>query len=157
MLHLRTILVPTDFSPHAEAAFQLANALARDYRAKIVLVHVVSPTTSAFVDGVMLPFPEPDIPGIRDKLSHWHDDSGVILERVVVEGEVLEEILRVADDMGCDMIVMGTHGHGPIRKLLMGGTAQAVVRKAHCPVLTIKPNGHIPAVQPAMASEMALV
>lgn len=153
MLPITTILCPTDFSPHAEAAFQLGSALARDYQAKLILLHVVHPATNAFVDGVMVPIPETDLDAVRDHLHHWHADSPTSTERVLVEGEVLQEILRVAEDRGCDLIVMGTHGRGPLRQLLMGGTAEGVVRKAPCPVMTIKPQAHHhnlpPAGQPA--------
>ena len=56
---------------------------------------------------------------------------------VLREGDATEEILQAADDAGADLIVMGTHGRGAIARALLGSTAEAVVRHANCPVLTV--------------------
>jgi nucleotide-binding universal stress UspA family protein len=56
----------------------------------------------------------------------------------LTDGEPYAEILRVAEDDGCDLIVMGTHGRTGLRRLLMGSVAEQVLRQASCPVLTVK-------------------
>jgi nucleotide-binding universal stress UspA family protein len=61
----------------------------------------------------------------------------------LAEGDPAEEILRAAEEEGADLIVMGTHGRGGLSRLLMGSVAEAVMRKALCPVLTVR--GPIPA------------
>ena len=69
--------------------------------------------------------------------------KGMRCERVVLFGKPFVEILRYAKEQNADMIVMATHGRGAISHLLMGSTAEKVVRKAPCPVLTVKHPKHV--------------
>ena len=66
------------------------------------------------------------------------DIPGVRVTRVMSEGEAVGEILRVAEDHHADMIVMGTHGRRGLTRLVMGSVAELVVRRANCPVLTVR-------------------
>ena len=138
MFAIRTILHPTDFSDRSDAAFHLACALARDYRARVVVLHVVPPPLNWAEEVARRP---PD--SYRDQL--WHEyllrrqapDPSTPLEYRLEEGDPAEEILRVAEDTGCDLVVMGTHGRGGLRRLLMGSVAERVLRNAPRPVLTV--------------------
>jgi len=139
MLNIKTILCPTDFSDAADAAFHLACSLARDHGSRIELLHVVTPVTVAYTEGVMLP-PTEDI---KDELWAKLDtikptDVAIDVGRHMVEGEPATEILRLARETNSDMIVMGTHGRRGLTRLLMGSVAEEVVRKAACPVLSVK-------------------
>ena len=69
--------------------------------------------------------------------------DGVETVRAVRVGDAFVEILRYAADNAIDLIVMGTHGRGPVEHLLLGSVAEKVVRKASCPVLTVKKAGHV--------------
>src|SRR4051812_45919798 len=82
MLPIRKILCPTDFSDSARAAFELAGALARDYRASLVVVHVAQPPPPAYaVEGMMIPLPVEDPDELRTRLVQLHPvDSGVEVE-----------------------------------------------------------------------------
>ena len=71
----------------------------------------------------------------RTSSSRWRSDWK--------HGDAASEILRVAEEVGADLIVMGTHGRSGVGRLLMGSEAEAVLRRAGCPVLVIK--GHVPA------------
>jgi len=139
MLSIKTILHPTDFSDAADAAFHLACSLARDHGSKLELLYIVTPPTVAYTEGAMLP-PTRDIKDeVWTKLdSIVPTDAAIEVERCVVEGEPAREILRIANEMGCDLIVMGTHGRRGLTRLLMGSVAEEVVRKSTCPVLTVK-------------------
>jgi nucleotide-binding universal stress UspA family protein len=72
--------------------------------------------------------------------DEWAEGRTIIRE--MREGRPFVEIIRYADEADIDLIVMGTHGWGPISHMLVGSVAEKVVRKAHCPVLTIRPAGH---------------
>jgi nucleotide-binding universal stress UspA family protein len=140
MLAVHTILHPTDFSEHSQSAFWLACALARDYGARLVVLHVVATPTVVYGDGVVVP---PDPEELRDiareqldRLQVPHGD--VRAERRMAEGDAVEAILRMAQDVQADLLVMGTHGRTGLGRLLMGSVAEQVVRKASCPVLTVK-------------------
>jgi nucleotide-binding universal stress UspA family protein len=138
MLAIRKILHATDFSEHSENAFRLACALARDYAAPLVLLHVHSPFV-AYGDGLVAALPPDFTDELREKLRATDPhDPRVVVERRLIEGDPAREIVRLAREAGCDLIVMGTHGRTGLGRLLMGSVAEAVVRKAPCPVLTVK-------------------
>lgn len=142
MPHLNAILHPTDFSEHSRYAFRLACSLARERQAKLVVLHVVATFGPELVPvGAGAAQLQPE--GYQQTL--WNDlrqiqspDSAVLVEHQLAEGEPVDEILRVAKDAGCDMIVLGTHGRTGLDRLLMGSVAEQVVRKAPCPVLTVR-------------------
>ncbi|MGO9596745.1 MAG: universal stress protein [Isosphaeraceae bacterium] len=139
MLSIHTILHPTDFSTRARSAFDLACAVARDYGARLVVVHVKPPRMMGGEVHALITTPEEvdrELRGELDKLQP-HDASTKI-ERVLKEGDAATEILRMAKESSSDLIVMGTHGRTGLSRLLMGTVAEAVSRKAHCPVLTVK-------------------
>jgi len=104
-----------------------------------VVVHVKPPRMMGGEVHVLITTPEEvdrELRGELDKLQP-HDDSTQI-ERVLKEGDAGTEILRMAKEISSDVIVMGTHGRTGLSRLLMGSVAEAVSRKAHCPVLTVK-------------------
>jgi nucleotide-binding universal stress UspA family protein len=140
MTGIQTILHPTDFSENSGPAFQTACALARDSRATLLLLHVMMPSESPFYQGtppdpmrpvesqglqVQLPWPQPSDPQIR-------------VEHRLAEGNPAEEILRLADALRCDLVVMGTHGRTGLVRYLTGSVAEEVLRTSHCPVRVVK-------------------
>ena len=142
MLPVATILHPTDFSECSEFAFRLACALARDYKARLVLLHVLPPPIIIYGGGAVPPDPWPTIEEAKARLreleGHAHH---VRVESQVMEGDPVDMILRTAAETHSDVIVMGTHGRTALRRLLLGSVAESVIRKAPCPVLTAK---HVP-------------
>ncbi len=87
----------------------------------------------------MTPPPEGDWQSLSEQLcSIQAPDSKVSIEHRLEEGIPAAEILRVAQETKCDLIVMGTHGRTGMAHLLMGSVAEQVVRKALCPVMIVK-------------------
>jgi nucleotide-binding universal stress UspA family protein len=155
MLPIRKILHPTDFSDPSRAAFELACALARDYGAQLVVVHVVQPPPMYAPDGipVSVPAEEPDATR-ADLLRVRPADARVKVEHRLLDGEAAEEILKSARSEGVDLIVLGTHGTTGLARLLMGSVAESVLRKAPCPVLTVRaPFPAVDTSKPASAKE----
>jgi nucleotide-binding universal stress UspA family protein len=139
MSPIHTILHPTDFSKPSEFAFQLACSLSRDYGAELHIVHVMTPPIVAYGEGVLPVAPENLAEELRQKLSRLHDkDANVRVVHHLREGQPVDQILHLAKETRCDLIVMGTHGRTGLGRVLMGSVAEGVVRKAPCPVLTIK-------------------
>jgi len=138
MLNIKTILHPTDFSEPSVAAFHLACSLARDHGSRLLLLHVVTPPAVAYTEGVMLTPTDEIKEQLWEKLDEIAPDTAIEVERHMMEGVPAEEILRLAEETGCDLIVMGCHGRRGLSRLLMGSVAEEVVRKATCPVLTVK-------------------
>jgi nucleotide-binding universal stress UspA family protein len=139
MLQIRTILHPTDFSKQSEFAFRMACSLAKDYGAEMHVLHVMPPPHVGYIEGPMPIAPESLEDELRQKLNRLHaEDNTVRVLHRLVEGEPVDEILHMAKQTGCDLIVMGTHGRTGVGRVLLGSVAEGVVRKAPCPVLTIK-------------------
>src|SRR5262245_28249936 len=112
MLPIYTILHPTDFSPRSECAFQLACALARDYGARLVLLHVRPLPLPVYSDfGPVFPGEPADTEErLRDRLfGLWPAADTVPVEHRLVAGDPAEVILRTARESMCDLVVMGTH------------------------------------------------
>lgn len=139
MLAIRRILYPTDFSDLSRPAFDLACSLARDYGAEIVVLHVRVPPVAAVVDGMAVPMPTvtPDETLARLRRVTADDPSVRVVHRLE-EGDPGSTILRVAAELEPDLLVMGTHGRSGLGRLLVGSVAEKVMRKAPCPVLTVK-------------------
>lgn len=152
MLAIRTILHPTDFSEFSEQAFLIACSLARDYHARLVVLHVVEPPIPLMGEGVLLPPIPVDVEGESQRLRNVvPTDPSINVEHIQVEGEPAREIVDVALQTKCDVIVMGTHGRSGLKRLVMGSIADEVIRSAPCPVLTAKPTKpkKLPAHKPA--------
>ena len=139
MTHIRTILHPTDFSKQSEFAFQLACSLSRDYGAELYVLHVMPLPVVAYMEGPLPIASEALQEELRQKLDRLHAENGKfrVLHRLV-EGEPVNEILHMATETSCDLIVMGTHGRTGVGRIMMGSVAEGVSRKAPCPVLTVK-------------------
>ncbi|HZT97099.1 MAG TPA: universal stress protein [Chloroflexota bacterium] len=139
MLPIRTILHPTDFSEYSGYAFQLACDLARDYDARLIVLHVAAPPVVVYGEGVLPPEPKDYKERLRERLQQVViQDPKIPIEHRLIEGDAAREILRLAGEAKCNLIVMGTHGRTGLGRLLMGSVAEQVVRKAPCPVLTVK-------------------
>ena len=139
MLPIQTIVHPTDFSEGSALAFRLACSLARDYEARLVVVHVAEPPLPLYASGVVLPQPLPSREPLRARLQAMiGQQPGVQMEYRLVDGSAAIEILRLAKEVECNLIIMGTHGRTGLGRLLMGSVAEHVVRQAPCPVLTVK-------------------
>jgi universal stress protein A len=135
---IKTILHPTDFSPNADQALPLAYALARDYRARLILLHVATAPT-VVTHAELLPVLEMNQEEFKAQLrqraaSHADVHPDFRLEH----GDPTAEVLRVAQEVQADLIVMGTHGRTGIGRLLMGSVAEHVLREAPCPVVIVK-------------------
>jgi nucleotide-binding universal stress UspA family protein len=140
MSAIHKILVPTDFSPHSDYAYRLASSLARDHGAHLVLLHVRPPVV---VFGEMYPLSLPDPAEERQRLLEqlrelYPADPVVRVEPLVKDGDPVEEILDTAREVGCDLIVLGTHGRTGLGRLVFGSVAEKVLRRACCPVLAVK-------------------
>lgn len=141
MLQFQTILHPTDFSERSEYAFRLACSLARDHDARLILLHVWSLPPAPIAAGGLVPVrpedfsPEP----FEEQLRQLHvPDPTIHVDHRLEQGSPATEIVRVAQETHCDLIVMGTHGRTGLERLLMGSVAEQVTRTAPCPVLTVK-------------------
>jgi nucleotide-binding universal stress UspA family protein len=145
-LEVRRILVPTDFSPPSERALELAIEFARRFGAELTLFHAHELPAYVFPDGVMPVSPEILLELERsmnaelDRLAARVRAAGVPVSTKTGVGAHDVEIVRYASEMNADLIIMGTHGRTGLRHVLLGSVAEKVVRRAPCPVLTVRPT-----------------
>jgi len=142
------VVVPTDFSPSARQALELAEQIATAMGpSRIVLVHAYYVPVEI---EAMLSYEHADAPSLLDRMSEAAaaeleriladlQEAGVGVEYVVRHGPPDHVIADVARENDADLIVMGTHGRTGMRRVLMGSVAEHVVRVAPCPVLTVGP------------------
>lgn len=135
----KTIVHPTDFSSSASEALCIACSLARTYGAKLLLLHVAERRVVS-VGGMPVPPPPPiDWPKLKEELEVVAAGiKDVEVETHLMEGEPAGAIVDFARQAGAELIVIGSHGRTGLTRLLMGSIAEQVVRKAACPVFTIK-------------------
>lgn len=138
-MNAKKILFPTDFSPSSDEALKLATSLARDMGATLLIVHVEELPLATGGAEYLYSVPEPATQQLREMLNEvLPTDPKVPVEHMLLAGDAAEAIVSTADAEHCDMIVLGTHGRRGLTRLLMGSVAEAVVRRANCPVLTAK-------------------
>ena len=149
-MRLSHILCPTDFSPSAEHAADVALALASSVGGSITLLHAYIPPAVVAPDGsTFLPAParlldvtdaaEAALADARRKLAAR--SGGVPIDARAVIGAAAEEIVRCAETGQFDLIVMGTHGRRGIGRLVLGSVAETVMRRAPVPVVTVRSAG----------------
>jgi nucleotide-binding universal stress UspA family protein len=154
MVPIRTILYATDFSDCSRCAFGLASAVARAQKARLVVLHVKpKPDMLMAYADVLADMQPEDYEEGRLKLLHALQvkDPAVVVEHRLVEGDPAPEIVRIAEEIGTDVIVMGTHGRKGLDRLILGSVAESVLRKAACPVVTVRLPQHHPAATAANA------
>ena len=143
-IDVKTILVPLDFSPHADAVIAWAAHLAEEHRSRLVLLHVYHlPVEFQQLEGAYLP---PDFwttvkTEAETQLGHHAAElrgRGLEVEAVVREGYPASVIVDEAAQRHADLIVIGTRGLSGFKHLLLGSIAERVVQKSPCAVLTVK-------------------
>ena len=141
---MKNLLVAIDFEDTSRYALRIAREMAASVDARLHLIHVtpdVPPFWSFEASDV-------DWDGLRNRWveearqRHAEIDAPPTSERLIQIGHPAADIVRYAEEHGIDMIVVGTHGRGPIKEMLIGSFADKVVRSAHCPVLTVRQPAH---------------
>lgn len=145
-MKFKTILCPLDLTDESKSAVPLAFSMARTFGATLLLVHVVDDA-----------FPYPDVfawrkPGedfykamrkeasdqLESLIARYGADTKA--EKVILQGRPSEEVVALAGERKADLIVLSTHGRTGLDHALMGSQAEKILRRAPCPVLSLKPG-----------------
>jgi nucleotide-binding universal stress UspA family protein len=148
MIKIKKILYPTDFSEPSKVALEYAAELAKQFGAELEILHVMFDETqvvSFYLPQVTMQSLSTDIEtGSSKQLDEFIKNQtvlqGINYTTKLIKGTPFIEINKYAKETGADMIVIGTHGRTGLDHVLFGSTAEKVVRKAPCPVFTIRPE-----------------
>lgn len=142
------ILVPTDFSPGADAALGWAQSLGAAFSAEVILLHVIDLSIAALAG---FPSTLAAVPAAGELLDRIRLESEEEMQRLTArlpgargllrEGMPRPTILEVAREVGADLIVMGTHGRTGLTHVVFGSVAEHIVRHSRIPVLTVRRRG----------------
>ncbi len=144
-LKLGRILVPVDFSDCSLRALDYAIALAEPFGSRLILLHVVEP--AVYPENYLVASPALDetnqnlLESARERLlelTQKRIGHRLPVETLVRMGRAHSEIPDTAQAMGADLIILGTHGYTGLKHVLLGSTAERVVRHGPCPVLTVR-------------------
>lgn len=144
-LKINKILVPIDFSDYSKAALRYAVNFAKLFNAEIILIYVVEPVIyppdfsmgQIAIPTVTTEFDDRAKEELK-KLAKNEIPSQTNVQTILKTGKPFVEIIDTAAELDVDMIIIATHGHSGVEHILFGSTAEKVVRKAPCPVLTIR-------------------
>lgn len=150
MIDLKKILVPTDFSEHGRHALTYGVELAGKFGAELHMLHVLQDLVAMVPEpGMAFPMPGDYLKDLREgseralgELADKIVPEGITAVKEVREGPPFLEVIRYAKENEIDLIVMGTHGRSGLAHALLGSVAEKVVRKAPCPVLTVRDPEH---------------
>ncbi|WP_254512202.1 universal stress protein [Anatilimnocola floriformis] len=142
----KKILLPVDFSTAGEAALQMATMLARDSGATLIVLHVEEPPMAYGGGEMYYGLVEPDQKELMRMLHEVKPaDPAIPVIYRLVTGDPATSVVQAAEEENADFIVVGSHGRTGLGRLLMGSVAESIVRKAQCPVVTVKAPHKAPA------------
>jgi nucleotide-binding universal stress UspA family protein len=141
---MNNILCLIDFSNVTEKVVKEAATLAKGFSCKLWLLHVAAPEPD-FIGYAVGPKHERDwrAETLHDEHKYIQTrakemrDEGIDITPLLVQGPIADTILKEIDKLNIDMIVMGTHGHGPLHSILVGSISHAVIHSAKCPVVLV--------------------
>lgn len=150
-IQIKKILFPTDFSELSLVGLRYAKAFTEQFKAQLFCVHVVDEAQQYW--SALGPEATPVAPPVDDileaagkQMQAFQDEHLIGMDYAPVTkvtlGKPFVEIIAYAKEITCDLLVMATHGRSGLMHALMGSTAEKVVRKAPCPVLTVRSGEH---------------
>ncbi|MBO1224201.1 MAG: universal stress protein [Candidatus Scalindua sediminis] len=147
MISLKKILCPIDHSDCSKEALKYAVTFAMKDEAKLYLLHVIDIRSfDESLDTMTRQMPDDEtMKQLKTKLFECVPEeirNDMQVEALVVQGIPFAEIISIAKKNKVDMIVMGTHGRTGLAHIMIGSVSEKVVRKAHCPVLTVRQSDH---------------
>lgn len=127
MIHVKTIMVPVDFSEPSKKAVNYGLSLAVEFEARLVLAHITSFDTQSY-EAAKMRLLQLIPPEYRDRLNH---------QIIVKAGDVRQELLGIIEEETADLVVMGSRGRSYFERMLLGSVTERMLRKLHVPVLTV--------------------
>lgn len=138
MKKIKRILIATDFTDYSKEAFNDAVRLARQLKATLLLTHVIEMVN--FPQGIPVRHFEMNLMQKLDRMAHPAREHGLLVETHLLKGDPAAEIVEAAENLQCDLIIMGTHGRTGMARFLLGSVTEHVLRISPVPVLAVRPQ-----------------
>ena len=157
MLDLKTIIAPVDLSERSRVAVEHAVALRNQFGSNMVFVHVIPMLPDEHPVNIRGLYPEAHWHGFEDLNAKLYDQMKALIdplsgghesEKLVLTGDPVSEIKKLAGERSAGLIVMPTHGYGPFRRFLLGSVTSKILHDSDCPVMT---GAHMPELPPIAA------
>ncbi len=139
------VLVPIDFSDYSKSALKYAVSFVKHFKAQLILVYVVEPVIyppDFSMGQIAIPSVDLDMDKRAmeelNKLAEQEIPPEIKVKSIVKTGKPFLEIIETAGEQNVDLVIIATHGHTGMEHILFGSTAEKVIRKAPCPVLTLR-------------------
>ncbi|HSP88099.1 MAG TPA: universal stress protein [Ignavibacteriaceae bacterium] len=143
--NIKKVLVPIDFSDYSKSSLKYAVNYAKHFNASLVIVYVIEPVIyppDFSMGQIAIPTPGLEMDKRAEeelnKLAEKEIPAGLSVKKIIKSGKPFVEIIETAAEEDVDLIIIATHGHSGVEHILFGSTAEKVVRKAPCPVLTLR-------------------
>lgn len=143
MATVRKILVPTDFSAASRKALDYALGLGDQLAVEVHVLHTYEPPVYVLPEGALAPGRPPEeviLEAARDQMAAFEEYYPDVASTRLRRGAPAKTILEVADELGADLIVMGTHGRRGLERMLLGSVTHRVVSTSHLPVVAVPPG-----------------
>jgi universal stress protein A len=144
-LNIGQVLVPLDFSDHSQRALQYAVSFAAQFSAKLTLLHVVEPVVYpsefGYAPVAVDALNKSSLESAQERLDAFAAKkvpARLRNQTLVRTGTAFDEIARAARDVNADIIILSTHGYTGLKHVMLGSTAERVVRHSPCPVLVLR-------------------
>ena len=147
MFSPKNILVPTDFSEYSDKALQQAIDIAKQFKSKIYLLHIIGLVIQCTVDYCLPPQTVDQVENesvssakkmITEQLAKFPDSKSIAITADIRKGTPYEEILKDQQEKKIDLVVIASHGKTGLLSHLMGSVAEKVLRNVKCPVLLVR-------------------
>lgn len=145
MIALKKILFPTDFSDNANYALNYVRELAHLHQSEVTVLNVVEATDGYLFGPTYVNIDLDLMEAARNRMKRFEVElrkETFTFQTKIAKGKPFIGIINAAKELEIDLIIMATHGYGPVKHMLLGSTSEKVVQKAPCPVLTIRHPEH---------------
>lgn len=129
----KMVMIPTDGSKYAEKAEDVAISIAKNFKGKLVVVHIID-------EKLIYPFEvlEEEGKNILERSAHKGEKEGLEVKQVLIFGNPTHDMAKIVEKTGSDLVVIGTHGKTGLQKLLMGSVTENTIKTVSVPILLVK-------------------
>ena len=144
-VEIKTVFCTTDISDFSNHSISWGMALAKEFRAKLLVCHVIDfPAAVTYGDGPIFFMDQQNqaMDNALQEIRHLIGDQPVQWEPLITIGHAADEITRLAEEKGADLVISATHGRSGLKRLIVGSVTERLMRTLHCPLMVVRGPKH---------------